>query len=64
MANVPIQEITQQDLQDPNLSVINNLFRTMAIEINRLGGNIPKTNIVLNGNIDLQGKYKVINSAP
>lgn len=60
MAIVPVIEISQRDMQDPALSVLNDQLKRMTIEINRLAGNSGP--IQLNNNIDFQKKYKVVNS--
>jgi hypothetical protein len=62
MANVPQQPILQTDLQDPALTALNDQLRRMVTEINRLGGYAG--NVQINNNIDLQGKYKILNAAP
>ena len=49
------------DLQDPTLSALNQQLQQIVNAINALQG--LNGNITVGGNLDLQGKFKVINSA-
>jgi hypothetical protein len=53
--------LTAEDLKDPNLSKINKMFRELVDEINRLSG--LNGTITVGANLNLQKKFKVINSA-
>jgi hypothetical protein len=53
--------LKQSDLKDTNLSALNQQIRQLVEAVNALQG--LNGNISVGGNLDLQHKYKVINSA-
>ena len=60
MAVIPNIEVTATDLQDPSLSVLNDLHRRIITEINRLNG--VHGTIALNNDVDLQGNFQIVNN--
>ena len=55
------QTLTLDDMKDPSLSKINKIIKELTDEVNRLGGLYGT--ISVGNNLDLQKKFKVINSA-
>ena len=53
MAGVAVLQISRRDLDDPTLSLLNQILVALANEVNRLAG-IPGT-IAVGANLNLQG---------
>lgn len=59
--NVGYTPIKPSDLQDPTLSALNQQFRQLIDAVNALQG--LNGTIAVGADLDLGGKYKVINEA-
>ena len=60
--NVGYSPLKVTDMQDPTLSALNQQLRQLVDAVNQLQGLLG--DIPVGGNLDLGGKYKILNPAP